>query len=522
VNAPPRDLPPTAAASALEDATWHRLHPRMLLIHPIIEVGRALPALIGVFIAGRTQGNNYWALGGAALVVGLSLIRWFTTRLRITAESVQLRHGLVRRQTVTAARDRIRTVDVTAHPLHRALGLGRVVIGTGTNDRRGGGHLVLDGLPQPTATALRDELLHRSAAASAPAQPSDAVGTAPPEPVTASDLARLERRWVGFAPFTLSGVVTGLVIWGFYWRVQGESGLNLARSGPLRAVTRTLQAMPVATEVLVVVGALLAFVAITSTVGYVLAFWNFRLRRTANGTLEVSRGLLTTRVTSIEPRRLVGVAISEPLPLRLVGAARTMAIATGLRVGRGAERGGEVLLPPAPRAVADEVAAAVLPAGVALQSPLQPHGPAALRRRLVRACAAGALVCGFAGALWAVGAPLWVFAAGVVALAASVPLGADRYRSLGHRVVGGALVAGHGSLVRRKAVLNGAAVIGWNVRSSIFQRRAGLVSLTATTAAGRQGYSVVDVDPAEALEVADEITPGLLDQFRTAPPPTAR
>jgi putative membrane protein len=60
------------------------------------------------------------------------------------------------------------------------------------------------------------------------------------------------------------------------------------------------------------------------------------------------------------------------------------------------------------------------------------------------------------------------------------------------------------------------------VRSSIFQRRAGLVSLTATTAAGRQGYSVVDVDPAEALEVADEITPGLLDQFRTAPPPTAR
>ncbi|HKC26903.1 MAG TPA: PH domain-containing protein [Jatrophihabitans sp.] len=509
MTAPPRGAAPDEATSASEGTAWHRLHPRMLLIHPIIEVGRALPALVGVFLAGRAQGNNYWALGAAAIVAVLSISRWFTTRLRIDADSVQLRHGLLRRRTVTTARDRIRTVDVTANPLHRMLGLARVVIGTGMNDRRGGGRLVLDGLTLPTATALRDDLLHQR-----PANFAAVTGPAAAQATDASELARLDRRWIRFAPFTLSGVVTGLVVWGFYWRVQGESGLNFARSGPLRAVTRTLRAMPVAAEVLVVVGALVAFVAITSTAGYVLAFWNFRLRRTAGGTLEVTRGLLTTRATSIEPRRLVGVALSDPLPLRVVGAARTTAIATGLRVGRGTERGGEVLLPPAPLRDAERVAAIVLDAGAALQSPLQARGPAARRRRLLRACAAGALLCGLTAWAWSAGAPLWLFVVGVIALAASIPLGVDRYRNLGHRMTGDALVVAHGSLVRRKAVIEDAAVIGWNLRSSFFQQRAGLMTLTATTAAGRQGYAVIDVDRAEGLAVADHVTPGLLDQFR--------
>jgi putative membrane protein len=68
--------------------------------------------------------------------------------------------------------------------------------------------------------------------------------------------------------------------------------------------------------------------------------------------------------------------------------------------------------------------------------------------------------------------------------------------------------------VRRRSALACDGVIGWNLRSSYFQRRAGLTTLTATTAAGRQGYPIVDVTPAEALRFADAVRPGLLDQFR--------
>jgi putative membrane protein len=493
-----RDAAPEA------DGTWHRLSPRMLLIHPVVEVGRALPALIGIFLAGRSNGNHYWGLIAAGVVAALSLSRWFTTRLRITPDQVQLRHGLLRRKTIATRRDRIRTVDVTAHVLHRLLGLARVVIGTGTNDRHGSGRLVVDGLPSATAAALRDQLLHRAPAAIETPVESGQV------------LARLDARWIRYAPFTLSGVLTGLVIWGFYWRVQGESGVDLRHVGPFRAVADTLRAMPTAAAVLVVLAALLVFVALTSTAGYVLAFWNFRLVRHHGGTLQVTRGLLTTRATSIERRRLVGVALSEPLPLRAVGAVRTSAVATGLRVGRGSERGGEVLLPPAPAVVGRRVAALVLDGAPAATVPLRRHGPAARRRRMGRALWTGAS-CTAAGVLARLlGGPAWAAVAGGALLALCVPLGADRYRNLGHALADGYLVTRFGSLVRRQTVLESAAIIGWNLRASWFQRRAGVVTLTATTAAGRQGYRMTDLDAVRTGQLLDAVSPELVAQFRPA------
>lgn len=503
----------TATIEQAEDATWHRLHPRMLLVHPVVELGRALPALVGVFLAGSAQGHNYWGLLAAGGVALYSLTRWFTTRLRISAQSVQLRHGLVRRRTITTSRDRIRTVDVTANPLHRLLGLARVVVGTGTNDRKGEGRIILDGLSLPVASALRDDLLHRRG----PGDAGQAQSTA-----DATELAALDPRWIRYAPFTLSGVLTGLVIWGFYWRVQGESGVDLLRTGPLRSISDALRRMPAATEVLVVFGALVVFVAVTSTVGYLLAFWNFRLLRHDGGTLQVTRGLLTTRATSIERRRLVGAALAEPLPLRWAGAARTTAIATGLRTGRGAERGGEVLLPPAPRDTAVSVAARVLDGSPAVTAPFRAHGPRARRRRVGRALGASAVFAAAVVVAWLIGAPAWLLGIAAAALLGAAPLAADRYRSLGHAVTDGYLVAGSGSLVRRRIVLDASAVIGWNLRSTYFQRRAGLVTLRATTAAGRQSYAVSDVDSQEALLIADAVTPGLLSAFRSAPTPTSR
>jgi putative membrane protein len=51
------------------------------------------------------------------------------------------------------------------------------------------------------------------------------------------------------------------------------------------------------------------------------------------------------------------------------------------------------------------------------------------------------------------------------------------------------------------------------VSRSFFQRRAGLVTLTATTAAGDQAYAILDVTPDEAVRVAEAAAPGLLAPF---------
>ena len=253
---------------------------------------------------------------------------------------------------------------------------------------------------------------------------------------------------------------------------------------------------------------------VASTVGYALAFWDFRLTRHPGGTLHVSRGLITTRATTIEERRLHGAEVSEPLLLRMVAGARLIAIATGLRVGRGAERGGSLLVPPAPRTEVQRVAAEVIGDAELVARPLAAHGPRARARRYTRALSGWALlVAALAVVHWAIGGPSWLPVAALALLPAAAALAADRYRNLGHAIAHGRLVASSGSLVRRRCVLAAEGIIGWNVERSFFQRRAGLATLTATTAAGHQHYEVHDVEIGEALRVAEELLPGLAEPF---------
>ncbi len=416
----------------------------------------------------------------------------------------------MRRRTLNAPLDRVRTVDVTSHLLHRLLGLARVVIGTGTSDRDGHDRMILDGLTLSEAAGLRGELLHRG---HAPVPSELGVPTVVKQDVE-EELVRADPRWLRFAPFTLTGAVTGLALLGVLWRVVNEAHVNLRRLGLVHEVFHRIERWPLAGVVVIATAGVIAFVVIASTVGYVLAFWHFRVTRHSGGTLQVTRGLITTRATSIEQRRLRGAELSEPLLLRSVRGARCLAIATGLRVGRGAERGGEILLPPAPRAAAISLAATVIGTDVPFTEDLARHPIAALRRRITRALAAtvvlvvaAALAVGFAH--W----PVWVLVVAVVVACAAIPLGIDRYHSLGHALIADYLITRYGTLVRRRSALHTDSVIGWNIRRSYFQRRVGLASLTATTAAGRQRYRITDISDTEAIAFADATVPTLLTQF---------
>lgn len=279
-----------SAPGIAADTEWRRLSPRMLLVHPVIELGKAVPALLGAFVAGSSSGRGaVWSAIVAGVVIAFALMRWVTTRFRITPEQIQLQRGLLRRTTMAAPLDQVRTVDVTAHALHRVLGLAKVVVGTGTSDRKGRDRLVLDGLGADSA---------------------------------------------------------------------------------------------------------------------------------------------------------------------------------------------------------------------------------ARRRRLVRAAAGVlALFAAIAAVSWLTGASPYVWLASLGLLAVAVPLGLDRYRSLGHALVDGYVVASCGSLIRRRSAIACDGIIGWNLKSTFFQRRIGLTTLTATTAAGKQSYHIYDVSETDAVGFAERAVPGLLSQF---------
>lgn len=518
------------------DDSWRRLSARMLLVHPVRELGQAIPALVGLVLAGRavSDGQMWWlAPLGVLVVIALSVLRWMTTRYRITPEQVQLRTGLLQRKTIVTPADRVRSVDVTASALHRLLGLAKVEIGTGSHDPGSG--LSLDSLPVAEAAGLRAELLHRSAAASAQTDTSRATSETASDTTSATpgagfaaagpvlptaapaqretELARLDPRWVRFAPFTMSGVLGAAAILALGSRFLDQTGFSAGDVGPIREGLGYVQRTPVWLDILLGLVALLVLVTVLSIGGYVLSYWGFRLMRHPRGTLHVSRGLVTTRATSIEERRLRGVELTEPLLLRVVRAARLGGITTGLTSRGSSDGGSSLLLPPAPHAVASDVAALILRDPTPVDVALTAHGPAARRRRYARSLFAAFVLIAAAVVGIVLGAPLWLAAPAIMTVPVAVMLAADRYRSLGHAIAGSFLVTRAGSLDRRRDMLECEGIIGWNVRQSFFQRRSALATLTATTAAGRQRYAVTDVPLSLALPLANRALPGLLGEF---------
>jgi putative membrane protein len=482
-----------------EPLPWHRLSAKMLAVHPVQETIRFLPVLIGVLFIGSNGQGHIWSLIGLGIAIAGGLLRWFTTTYQITPTHVRVRRGLLRRRELSVPRDRVRSVDLTAHLLQRILGLSRVVVGTGRSDRHDEG-VTLDALATPAAAQLREELLHRTVSVEQ-TEPSGTV------------LARLSPRWVRFGPFTLSGIATIGVVVGSLANLFNETHLDPDDFGLLRSVIGQLTSVPVALAVVEITVFAAVLVAVLSALAYVLAFWNFRLVRT-DGTLHITRGLLTSRSTTIELRRLRGAEISEPLLLRAARGARCMAITTGLRVGRGGEHGGSVLLPPAPLAEARRVAGEIIGDGEPAVHELIRHGPKAHRRRYTRAFVFAAIVTSVLVLLWWLARwPAWPWQVALALFPLGALLAEDRYRNLGHTLLGRLLVFRHGSLLRRRYMLSSDGVIGWVVHRSFFQRQAGLVSLTATTAAGRQHYTCADLPAAEAVALAHDAVPGLLDPF---------
>ena len=92
-------------------------------------------------------------------------------------------------------------------------------------------------------------------------------------------------------------------------------------------------------------------------------------------------------------------------------------------------------------------------------------------------------------------------------------LAIDRYRRLGHGLTDQHLVVRSGSLRGRRDIVQRTGIIGWNLQQSWFQRRAGLVTLVATTAAGGQAYAAIDIPEHLAIELAHETVPGLVEPF---------
>lgn len=500
---------PGAGPDAAEP--WHRLDPRMLLIHPIREVGRLLPALLAAVFAGRNAGGGFqwiWPVVGTVIVVGFGIARWFTTSYRFTSTQVQLRHGVIQRNLLAASTDKVRTVEVSASLLHRALGLAAVEIGTGAGDKP----VKLDGLPAGEAAALRADLLQHKSADVLEAdvegqhQPSDDVPAWVIRMQQDQDqdtvLYRLKPAWLLFAPLGPTGFITAAIVVGFGFQVTNELQLWDSWSS-LHGFWTNAQDLGVIAAVALAGLAIIAFVSVLAIAGFAVNYFGFTLGRDAQGrTLHVQRGLLTTRSTSLEVRRLRGIAIRRPLPLRPFGGARLMAVMTGLDHKHERQQAGAVLTPASPLDEVRRVGDAVLNASVS-DRPLQRHGSAATRRRYTRALLPALVLASVAVAVsYGAGRPVLGASLAVVLLVIGVLLGRSRAHYLGHALTDEHLITRSGCANLSTVVLERDSTVAVTVRRTFFQRRAGVATVEVATAAGDQGYRVIDVEPQQAEKLA--------------------
>ena len=467
---------------------WQRLSPRMLLVHPVHEVLRQLPVLVGAIFLGSSTGNSAWPLAALSVVVGFGLLRWFFTTYRISDEYVELRTGVLRRRSVSVPRNRIRSVQTDSRLLHRLLGLTVLRVGTG-QQARGEGAVALDAVEAAQVPRLRAMLLAESLEV--------------PEQPAGRELARWHPSWLRYAPLSFSGIGLIAAVIALAYQVGGVTLSERVAKAGAEAAHRTGIVVAVSVGV---VGVLLVSVLLAVLWSW-LTYGGLLLRRDA-GVLHLRHGVLRVREHTFDMRRLRGGTLREPLLVRALRGARLDAVMTGVH-GEGES---SVLLPPCPAATSTTVLAELIGDAAAVSGPLRGHGPAAARRRWTRALAfpllAGIalLIANLLGALpisgWAVWGGLTV---GCVLLAV------DRVRSLGHRVGNGWLVARTGSLERRRDCIACAGIIGWTVRQTLLQRRAGVATLIAATAAGRKRYQVIDVPAELAWSVAAEASPWVAD-----------
>ncbi|MCZ1006220.1 PH domain-containing protein [Streptomyces lydicus] len=389
-RAPAASTPPFATASAAPSATlsdtgrWRRLDPRTLLVHcGWMAAPLGSLTLTALATGGRITTQAWITLAAIAasfaVVTGIGLIRWARTEFRVTlpgspdgtetgasgghghaSPTLDVRSGLLTRRLRSVPLHRIRTVDLTASPLHRLLGVTVLRAGTaGSGDGRS--ELSLEALTVLDAERLRAELLAYA----------DTEGAAN-DPV----LARFSWRWLRYAPLTFWVIGGVFVAAGSVYRVLDGIGIEAWKLG---FVQRAFTEFGASALWLTVPAALLGVLALGSVGAvalYVENWFNHCLEWTDARTLRVRRGLFTTRSVTIERARLRGVLLREPLLLRAGGGALVRAVAGGLG-NREENRKRSGLLPPAPRPEAVRVAGGALrspfPAAGASPATLTPH-----------------------------------------------------------------------------------------------------------------------------------------------------
>ncbi|MER5942886.1 PH domain-containing protein [Streptomyces sp. NPDC001928] len=319
----------------VDDAVRERRPVTERRLHPVTPLRRAwapVAVLIGWAVHDPDQAQRQLTrLTTTTLLIAVAVLlpaaalygflTWWFTHFAVTDAELRIRTGLVFRRTAHIRLERIQAIDVTQPLLARVAGVAKLkldVLGTGKKDE-------LAFLGAQEARALRAELLAR-AAGFAP-ETAHEIGEAPsqqllrvPPAVLATSLLLTGATWATLA--------AALVVPTVLWLVTESVWTVLATAIPLFGA------------------------AGASSVGRFVAEYDWTVGESQDG-LRIDHGLLDRAHETVPPGRVQTVRIVEPLLWRRRGWVRVELDVAG--------SSNSLLLPVAPREVAESVIARVLP-----------------------------------------------------------------------------------------------------------------------------------------------------------------
>lgn len=471
------------------DDGWIRLDPRTIpattVVAAAVLAATAVPVALGMLLSGLGVGwVLLWTVGGTLVGTAGTAVaetaRLAVTRYRVDPHRIEHRVHFLSSTTTTLSTGRVRNVEISADIVQRRLGIATVRLASGETD---GSRMTLGALDRRVAEDLRRRLLAERAT------------------TDTTEILRLDPAWVRYAPASVMTPLFGLLGIGLVVQVADWFG---AVPDVLAWIWDRIGGLPIP----VIAGGVVLLALLAGTIASVALFvenwWNLRLDHHRDGSLELRRGLVVGRHTTFDGRRVRGVTLHEPPALRALGAARLDVVASGVGTGKdedGKPKQSPGLVPASPIVVPTGVAETVL--GEPVPTGLAAHPSAARRRRTVRATAVIVVVTAVAlvPALiwtWLWWVPLLAF---TTTAAVSAWTAVDNSHGLGHAVTGGVVALRKGSLLRRTDVLARDGILGWNVRRSPLQRRAGLATLVVTTAGGGGAFRLPDVGLEQAPEL---------------------
>ncbi len=493
-NALPPEAPaPAPAATEVVLASGH-LHPAILLLRLLDALRQAvLPVFFGITI-------NHWLLVVAAVLfllqLGYSVARYLTLEYTLTTDELRVREGLLERQERRIPLDRIQDLGFESTILRRALGLAVVLVETASGR---GVEARLDALSRADAEHLREVLLaaRRRATMGPAASSGDSLETADPtapQPITTQPEPEPEPEpeWIvhqstgselllrGLTDLRLSAfVVTGFAALeladqlGFAVQLKGIAG-------SFREWLSQFSPALLATVLVLLFAAVMAFGIITATLGNLVTFHGFTL--TLRGTVLQRRfGLLTTRAKTLPRARIQRVTVEQPWLRRLLGLAVVKADSAGGSRAQGEDNGSgwDVVVPLARLPAADALLPALLPGIEQEVFGWQRGSP----RLVVRTTLQGVLLSLILlAALWPAVGPYALLALGLIPLWAVI--GMLVWRNLGWAQGEHFFALRHGIVGSYHAYVPTAKVQAVVLQQGPFSQLLGLAELTVYVAGG--------------------------------------